>query len=119
MGFTLYRTANPAPFDETQKGLVLEYDTPQAFFRCGSVSGAAFTDWSSVTRFVTPNDSAPAGALRPNRNVTSDAARRDTFTRVDMVDLQFSAGVTTAGLDPAAVVLGCIAILHVARRVPR
>src|SRR5438132_3128568 len=60
-GFTRYSTVVPASAEEIQNGLVGEKETPQAFFRPGSMICAGCAEASSLTRGTTSKLPAKAG----------------------------------------------------------
>src|SRR5438067_452656 len=73
-GLTRYSVDVSAPLDDTQNGLVGEYDSPQALTRPASVVRAGLPAWSSVTRFVTDTGTAwLAGAAAHSRAATASA----------------------------------------------
>src|ERR1700733_14090505 len=84
VGSTLYRFANPVAFAETQNGLLVLEEIPQAFCRWVSVIVAAFTDWSSVTKFVTATWAWPRTAVNSAAVIT--VSRTITCGKVDSVD---------------------------------
>ena len=64
-GLTVYKVDTPVPLSDTQNGELAECEMPHALTRFRSVIWAGCAAWSSVTRFVVPNDAAAAGNANP------------------------------------------------------